>query len=362
MRSDHPSSFSEPPADGDPFRAADPIYAPGEFPEGRGKIAGGTWASEEIAEINRRCLVPGDNKNPDEDPLKRPLKSPRESRRLYIKPTRGTSSPEYSPLEPPIPWSSFFALVTGLCAAFMAGPLYTIAVCLAFVAGGIGIYALYEIYKGGFYVRGTLSAVAGIVLGIGFATYHTLANTDVLVPYEPIKRMTNSMAGKPRALKFRALERDFQRFGGALDHYHRENTALPPGSSGSLGANAEVDPQSPSHRISTFRIHSRAYDTFHGLTTPVAYLSHYPEDPYAPGYRATYGYYPSPDGRFVLLFSPGPDGVYDVNPETDFRPGNVESRDTLLLRRFDPTNGASSKGDIWFVYAAPARTPDPFDF
>lgn len=362
MASDLPPSSADSPSEGDPFRIAELDIPPIPPAEGTAPIVSGAWASEEIAERNRRCLVPAGRGKPDEDPLERPLKSPKEPRRRYLVSTRDDSAPERTPLEPPIPWSSFFALVTGLCAAFMAGPLYTIAVCLAFVAGCIGAYALYEIHREVGYVRGTLPAVAGIVLGIVFATYHTLANTDLLVPYEPIKRMTNSMAGKPRALKFRALERDFQRFGGALDHYHRENTALPPGSSGSLGANAEVNPQSPSHRISTFRIHSRAYDTFYGLTTPVAYLSHYPEDPYAPGYRATYGYYPSPDGRFVLLFSPGPDGVYDVNPETDFRPGNVESRDTLLLHRFDPTNGASSKGDIWFVYAAPARTPDPFDF
>lgn len=362
MVSDPPPSSSNVYPEGDPFRISEPDIAPETSTKASGRVASGTWASEEIAELNRRCLVPGNRDKPDEDPLERPLKSPREPRRRYLVHTKGNSSLDAAPLEAPIPWSSFFALVTGLCAAFMAGPLYTIAVCLAFLAGGIGAYAIYEIYKGGYYIRGTLPAVVGIVLGIAFATYHTLAYTDVVVRYEPIQRMTNSMAGKPRVLKLRAIERDFHRLGDAIGHYSRENNTLPPSARGVLGANAEVNPQSPAYQISTFRIHTRAYDTFHGLTTPVAYLSDYPEDPYAPGFRVTYGYHTSPDGRFALLFSPGPDGVYDIDPETDFRPGEAQSRDTLLLRRFDPTNGAASKGDIWFVYAVPPRTPDPYNF
>jgi hypothetical protein len=59
-------------------------------------------------------------------------------------------------------------------------------------------------------------------------------------------------------------------------------------------------------------------------------------------------------GRGWILWSPGPDGRYDIDAARDYDP-RVPISPSLLEKTYDPTNGAVSAGDVW---RSQAGTPD----
>ena len=69
------------------------------------------------------------------------------------------------------------------------------------------------------------------------------------------------------------------------------------------------------------------------------------------GHRATFGYYPSrpePGGAIGwIIWSPGPDGIYDIDPFADYDPRLTELPLSLLNKTYDPTNGTRSRGDVY---------------
>lgn len=76
------------------------------------------------------------------------------------------------------------------------------------------------------------------------------------------------------------------------------------------------------------------------LTTPIAYLTKMKEDPF--GERSSsYAYYH--DGNEWVVWSPGPDGKYDVDLE-QFK--TLPAGDFLAKFSYDPSNGTVSRGDI----------------
>lgn len=138
----------------------------------------------------------------------------------------------------------------------------------------------------------------------------------------------------------------------ALDSYFLDHRALPPSqpvpapgaerAAGSLGSAGGLPP---------------------ALTTPVAYLASFLPDPFSPTKGESLRYHAR--GDEFLLFSAGPDRRFDI-PDPNFAleadgvpgPGGPESeprrRRELELARvrlvpftYDPTNGATSAGDVW---------------
>jgi len=96
----------------------------------------------------------------------------------------------------------------------------------------------------------------------------------------------------------------------------------------------------------------------HTLTTPIAYFSSYPGDPFAPVGGMTYNYFdataPASAGgqaaRGWIVWSPGPNGDYDLDLSAyDPRLSIEENRARLAPFTYDPTNGAVSRGDIWRI-------------
>ena len=83
------------------------------------------------------------------------------------------------------------------------------------------------------------------------------------------------------------------------------------------------------------------------LTTPVAFISEFPIDPYMETVKATFVYYN--DGGGWILISPGPDANYDINPQSDYNSSVVQPSPLLKNKRYDPTNGVNSIGDIFKV-------------
>lgn len=82
-----------------------------------------------------------------------------------------------------------------------------------------------------------------------------------------------------------------------------------------------------------------------GLTTPVAYTTSLFPDPNLPlGFPSAY----HADGEAWLLFSPGPDRRFKIVPGKDFVTSEPErTRSVLRGKRYDPTNGLVSSGDVW---------------
>lgn len=102
------------------------------------------------------------------------------------------------------------------------------------------------------------------------------------------------------------------------------------------------------------------------LTTPIAYINTIFTDPFAPDDKMTFCYWtPDPDatqlathdgvtthgfGIGYILWSPGPDGVYDLtldNIAQAYTPQTIVPNAYLLDRTYDPSNGTPSRGDVY---------------
>jgi len=114
---------------------------------------------------------------------------------------------------------------------------------------------------------------------------------------------------------------------------------------------------------------------FYTLTTPLGYITSYPNDPFSNVRGSTFVYWsvfpgqPDLSGKIVwkdsplggvgwILVSPGPDLKYDLPGEWDVYNPAVSQPSYRLLSgtnkqgralTYDPTNGIISDGDIWRV-------------
>lgn len=80
----------------------------------------------------------------------------------------------------------------------------------------------------------------------------------------------------------------------------------------------------------------------------MAYITRLPQDQFADAKEATCGYWSQKDTGWIL-FSPGPDRRYEINPEKDYDPSKQSPQPELILKTYDPTNGITSAGDLWRV-------------
>ncbi len=82
------------------------------------------------------------------------------------------------------------------------------------------------------------------------------------------------------------------------------------------------------------------------LTTPIAYLTSLPFDFHVRAIqRFTFAYAQQDDAW--ILFSPGWDKKYDIDPKTDVDWESGKPTPFLLNHTYDPTNGMVSGGDVW---------------
>lgn len=95
------------------------------------------------------------------------------------------------------------------------------------------------------------------------------------------------------------------------------------------------------------------------LTTPIAYITYVPEDPFA-GEGQIFAYHmalqpvpgSTPKSAGWILLSPGPDGRFDLDPSVyraGLNPGVYAPQPELVAAAYDPTNGTVSAGDIWRI-------------
>ncbi len=146
-----------------------------------------------------------------------------------------------------------------------------------------------------------------------------------------------------KAEKLSDTEEKMRTVATALATYYIDNNAYPlstndpAATSTSILITGDIAAIIPSDAVPTFANYS--------LTTPVAYLHQMPKDPHT-SESAPFAYtYISHPNRW-LLWSPGPDGEYEVN-WTEFRMDTEWPSPEFLARySYDPTNGAVSAGDV----------------
>lgn len=120
----------------------------------------------------------------------------------------------------------------------------------------------------------------------------------------------------------------------------------------------------PTATLRTFAINPRTNSNMQTLTTPIAYMTTFPRDPFMDTKGATFGYYSDPFFVGWIMYSVGPDqdeGASDLNKnvETVYNPSISQPSPELNAGplppatgdsyTYDPSNGTSSPGDVYRV-------------
>ncbi|MCE5228839.1 hypothetical protein LLG95_04485 [bacterium] len=154
--------------------------------------------------------------------------------------------------------------------------------------------------------------------------------------------------------KVSRVQSDLRALSLAIETYYVEHRAYPAWAVGNDGENHLLSERNPSYGVPTFMIRSAERPKLATLTTPVAYMPAYPQDQFPPDwqYRIRTAYAYRVGGKYgegFILYSPGPDLVYDIVPEEDYDPAQRAPSVSLINKTYDPTNGIKSRGDIYRV-------------
>jgi prepilin-type N-terminal cleavage/methylation domain-containing protein len=172
--------------------------------------------------------------------------------------------------------------------------------------------------------------------------------------------------------KVSRIKADQRSVATALESYYVDNNTYPAWAAegASFPCNMTTSVHSPladsAKKLRTFAVRPGAAGAADGLmftmTTPIAYITGYPRDPFMTTRSATFGYYSDPLFVGWILYSVGPDtdeglgSDLNVPVETVYIPHITQPSVTLITRAggndcytYDPTNGTTSGGDVWRV-------------
>jgi len=158
----------------------------------------------------------------------------------------------------------------------------------------------------------------------------------------------------------------------ALEAYYVDNNLYPAwaatgplqGKTPNLTVNVNSGLSANAGILRTWAINPRTNSFMGTLTTPIAYMTNYPSDPFMDTRGATFGYYSDPGMVGWIMYSPGPDqdqSTSDLNEkvETVYNPTITQPSLELIVGPFnaadgnaytyDPSNGTSSEGDVYRV-------------
>jgi prepilin-type N-terminal cleavage/methylation domain-containing protein len=184
--------------------------------------------------------------------------------------------------------------------------------------------------------------------------------------------------------KVARVQADIRTLATGLETYYIDNNLYPAQDSSvdgdGFGVNNlpldQLANDAPLRYIPTFRVKEDGEDVLRTMTTPIAYLSSLPRDPFADTKSAIFAY---STNRFEprmgwIVWSYGPDGdenakQSDAGGETDcggdvviaagdntnppyvvestYDPRQVTPSDWLIAVTYDPSNGTSSNGDVY---------------
>lgn len=158
--------------------------------------------------------------------------------------------------------------------------------------------------------------------------------------------------------RVKRVQADMRAFGTAVESYFVDNNCYPAMTrDASLSVNSDLAKDAPEvfRGIAGFRRKGGANDKLFTLTTPIAYITCLMEDPFAPLPGQVYAYATPMDQAGKpgkppgwIIWSPGPDGVYDLTGSLgEYDLSKPAPSPELLEKTYDPTNGSVSRGDIW---------------
>lgn len=183
------------------------------------------------------------------------------------------------------------------------------------------------------------SAQMAWALGVMFlcsclvAAHYIICESDVFCEVDP-----RSPVGTAQA--------DMRSIQIAIESYYVDCTAYPAWTTGKDGANAD-HVLCPAYDQPTFMIRTPERPGLYTLTTPIQYMSTYPHDRFSlAGASYAYSTCGSHDQSWIL-YSPGPDGIYEIVPREDYDPAKPVPSPSLINKTYDPTNGGMSAGDIY---------------
>jgi hypothetical protein len=168
------------------------------------------------------------------------------------------------------------------------------------------------------------------------------------------------------------VKNDMRSMATAIESYYVDNNSYPTSTTEvtkSIHASAARNAQSEGWRLPAFEL--RGYPANGSwppmtLTTPVAYITRYMDDPFTNQPGHTYQFYSTNhpghpvqtgprttmwmgSGGGWILWSPGPDGKYDVDWQKYYPNDTTATLKSLYSKTYDPTNGTISGGDIWRI-------------
>jgi hypothetical protein len=184
-----------------------------------------------------------------------------------------------------------------------------------------------------FHFRRAAMAVGAVALGAWALPYMLGALVYLFSPTfhcksSPVSRVKADLRSLSTAIESYLIDRGAYPVGRPLRDFARDRGALAKAGGADLLA-----PEPGQNRWSA------------GLTTPIPYLQSLFTDPFT-AERLPFAYWPV-GSRGWIVFSPGPDGDYDIDPLTDYDPDERVPSVSLIRKTYDPSNGAQSGGDIW---------------
>jgi hypothetical protein len=230
-----------------------------------------------------------------------------------------------SPSMPPAPYTS------GKAIASLALGILSLVLCMICSIPGLilGMLALREIKQEGEHVGGRGIAIAGLVfnfLGLLLAVVGGAIVFCIAIP--------NFHEAQVRAKVSRA-QADMRSLAVALEAYHVDNNFYP---QSQQGTGVELD--------------AVLFPSLTQLTTPVAYITSVPQDPFANSKDLSpIGYFCSAHEGWAL-YSQGPDGHPSIFPEQlrmIYDLTQTDPMQALLPYTYDATNGTKSEGDIFRI-------------
>ena len=165
---------------------------------------------------------------------------------------------------------------------------------------------------------------------------------------------------------------DMRTIATGLESYYVDNNVYPAWAAddGNLTMTVNEHLNDDSARAQhSFAIRPNATSTMMSMTTPIAYLTTYSNDPFADSKGMTFGYYSDPSMVGWIVWSYGPDtdqsGESDLNAENAveslYSPFVTQPSITMIVDEnpsgepthgaytYDPTNGTVSEGDVYRV-------------
>ena len=144
---------------------------------------------------------------------------------------------------------------------------------------------------------------------------------------------------------------DLRSLATGLESYFIDNNAYPAMTNDpQLTANADLASQNPGANWSppAFRRKENSRDLLRTLTTPVSYIVRDFVDPFATPSGRRFSYYQPQGLPGWLIWSPGPDGDYDLEG-WEYDPTRAVPSPEMINKTYDPSNGLRSDGDVYRV-------------